>query len=324
MTTRDLSRRSLMATLLCAAALPALGQTDDTSNIEWVVGFPPGGGADTSSRFLAELVSKNLGRPIIVTNKPGASTQIAADYVAAARGGNMFFTADFSTLATNASLYPRLRYSPERDFIVLGMQARTPMVLVGAPNIPANNFRELLAWANKNGQDVAYGSAGLATPHHLAAELLKAQSGLKLAHVPYKGAAPAISDVMAGQIPLCMADLATARQYILAGKVKAFGISSAKRSPNVPDVPTFIEQGLPDYETYAWQAIVVPSKTPPTQVARFRESVVAVLDSQAVKERYDTLGFERMQGTPEEVATFIAREQQRWAQVIRTNNIKLD
>jgi len=324
MTRSNPSRRSVIAILLSAAALPALGQSDDASTIEWVVGFPPGGGADSSSRFLADLMSKHLGRPIIVTNKPGASTQIAADYVAAARGGNMIFTADFSTLATNASLFPKLRYSPERDFIVLGMQARTPMVLVGALDIPASNFKELLAWTNKSPQDVPYASAGPATPHHLAAELLKAQSGLKLTHVPYRGAAPAILDVVAGQIPLGMADLATAQQYIRTGKVKAFGISSAKRSPNVPDVPTFIEQGLPDYETYAWQAVVVPSKTPPAQVSRLREALVAVLDSPAAKERYDTLGFERMLGSGEEVASFITREQKRWAQVIKTNNIKID
>lgn len=324
MTKSNPSRRSMIATLLSAAALPALGQSDESSTIEWVVGFPPGGGADASSRILAELMSKNLGRTIIVTNKPGASTQIAADYVAAAKGGNMIFTADFSTLATNSSLFPKLRYSPDRDFIVIGMQARTPMVLVGSMDVPANNFKELVAWVNKSPQELSYASAGPATPHHLAAELLKAQTGLKLAHIPYRGAAPAILDVIGGQIPLGMADLATARQYIIAGKIKAFGISSAKRSPNVPNVPTFIEQGLSEYETYAWQAVVVPSKTPSAQVSRFREALVAVLDGQAVKERYDALGIERMLGSREEIASFITREQKRWAQVIKTNNIKID
>lgn len=318
------SRRTAIATLLATAALPVLAQQEESGVIEWVVGFPAGGGADAPVRLLSEHVSKLLGRSMVVINKPGASTQVAADYVLNAKAGNILFTADFSTLATNAFLYPKLRYVPERDFVVLGIQARTPMVLVGSLDVPATNFAELLAWVKKSPQEVPYGSAGAATPHHLAAELLKAQTGLRLAHIPYKGATPALQDAMARQIPLVMADLATAQQHIQAGKVKAFGISSSTRSHNLPEVPTFIELGLKDYEVYAWQAVVMPSKTPAAQVARFGEALKTALESPAVKARYDALGLERMTGSPAEVSAFIAREQQRWGQVIKAHNIKLE
>lgn len=318
------SRRTAIATLLATAALPVLAQQEESGVIEWVVGFPAGGGADAPVRLLSEHVSKLLGRSMVVINKPGASTQVAADYVLNAKAGNILFTADFSTLATNAFLYPKLRYVPERDFVVLGIQARTPMVLVGSLDVPASNFAELLAWVKRSPQEVPYGSAGAATPHHLAAELLKAQTGLRLAHIPYKGATPALQDAMARQIPLVMADLATVQQHIQAGKVKAFGISSSTRSHNLPEVPTFIELGLKDYEVYAWQAVVMPSKTPAAQVARFGEALKTALESPAVKARYDALGLERMTRSPAEVSAFIAREQQRWGQVIKAHNIKLE
>lgn len=321
---RTLSRRSAMATLLATAALPVLAQQDDAGVIEWVVGFPAGGGADAPVRLLSEHMSKLLGRSVVVLNKPGASTQVAADYVLNARAGSILFTADFATLATNAFLFPKLRYVPERDFVILGMQARTPMVLVGSLDVPATNFAELTAWVKKAPQEVPYGSAGAATPHHLAAELLKAQTGLRLSHIPYKGASPALQDAMARQIPLVMADLATAQQHIQAGKVKAFGISSAKRSNNLPDVPSFIELGVKDYEVYAWQAVVMLSKTPAAQVTRLQEALRTALENPSVKARYDALGLERMPGSPAEVSAFIAREQQRWGQVIKANNIKLD
>jgi tripartite-type tricarboxylate transporter receptor subunit TctC len=306
------------------AATPMLVSAQDKP-LEWVVGYAAGGGSDVVARTVAEQMGKTLGRTIVVNNKPGAATNIAADYAAKSKDyGNILFTADFATLAANPALFSKLPYDAEKDFKPVGMLARFPLLVVVAPNVPVKNWKEFVAWAKAQPQGVNYASAGAGSPHHLAGELLREQSGLNLTHVPYRGAAPAVQDLMGGQIPMGMIDTAAAQQYVTSGKLRAIGVASPARIKSLPDVPTLAEQGLKDFEAYAWQGVVVPSGTSADATAKLGQALQAALASGPVKARFETLGLEAMPGTAEQMAGFVRSERERWGKLIRANNIRLD
>ncbi len=318
---RRLATQVLLATI---AATPVLASAQDKP-LEWVVGYAAGGGSDVVARTVAEQMGKTLGRTIVVNNKPGAATNIAADYTAKSKDyGNIMFTADFATLAANPALFSKLPYDAEKDFKPVGMLARFPLLVVVAPNVPVKNWKEFVAWAKAQPQGVNYASAGAGSPHHLAGELLREQSGLNLTHVPYRGAAPAVQDLMGGQIAMGMIDTAAAQQYVASGKLRAVAVASPARIKSLPDVPTLAEQGLKDFEAYAWQGVVVPSGTSADATAKLGQALQAALASSAVKTRFETLGLEPMPGTPEQMASFVRNERERWGKLIRANNIRLD
>ncbi|WP_028999984.1 Bug family tripartite tricarboxylate transporter substrate binding protein [Azohydromonas australica] len=320
------TRRHLIAAL-GATALSALSFTAAAQEkpLEWVLGYAAGGGSDIVARTVAEQMGKTLNRTIVVNNKPGAATNIAADYVAKSRDiGNVMLTADFATLAANPSLFAKLSYDAEKDFKPVGMLARFPLLLVIAPNVPVQNWKEFVAWAQKQPEGVNYASAGVGSPHHLAGELLREKSGLKLVHVPYRGAAPAVQDLLGGQVSMGLIDTASVQQYVGNGKLRALGVASPARLKTLPDVPTLAEQGLKDFEAYAWQGLVVPAGTPNDFVAKLSQSLQAALNSAPVKERFQTLGLEALPGTPEQMAAYAKSERARWGTLIRANNIKLD
>lgn len=319
----SLTRRALLATVAALAPLAATAQ--DSRPIEWVVGYAAGGGSDVVARTVAEQMAKTLGQSIIVNNKPGAATNIAADYVAKSKEiGHIMFTADFATLAANPSLFTKLSYNAEKDFAPVGLLARFPLILVVAPNVPAKSFKEFVAWAQKSPEGVSYASAGAGSPHHLATELLRERTGLKLSHVPYRGAAPAVQDLLGGQVPFGLMDSASVQQYITTGKLKALGVASPKRLPTMPEIPTLAEQGVTGFEAYAWQGLVVPAGTPPEQVAKLNRALVVALESTPVKARFQTLALEGLPGTPQQMAAYARSERERWGKLIKTNNIKLD
>ena len=187
-------------------------------------------------------------------------------------------TADFATLAANPSLFAKLPYDGEKDFAPVGMLARFPLLLVIAPNVPAKDFKEFVAWAKTNTGGTNYASAGTGSPHHLAGELLRERTGLKLVHSPYRGAAPAVQDLMGGQVPFGLMDTASVQQHVTSGKLRAIGVASPKRLPTMPDMPTLAEQGLAGFEAYAWQGLVVPAAMPPEMVARLNKALVDALD----------------------------------------------
>ena len=306
-----------------AAPLPASAQ--DTKPIEWVVGYAAGGGSDAVARSVAEAMSKTLGQTIIINNKPGAATNIAADYVAKSRdSSHVMLTADFATLAANPSLFAKLPYDPEKDFAPVGMLARFPLILVIAPNVPVKNFKEFVEWAKASPGGVNYASAGAGSPHHLATELLRERTGLKLIHVPYRGAAPAVQDLMGGQVPFALMDSASVQQHIVAGKLRAIGVASPKRLPTLSDIPTLAEQGLTGFEAYAWQGLVVPAGASKETVARLNKALVDALNSTAVKARFQTLALEALPGTPAQMSEYTRAERERWGKLIKANNIKLD
>ncbi|TSH92054.1 tripartite tricarboxylate transporter substrate binding protein [Verticiella sediminum] len=323
-----MTRRRLVGALACAAALtvgnPALAQSNERP-IEWVVGYAAGGGSDVLARTIAEQMSKTLGRPIMVSNKPGAATNIAAEYTARSKDyGNIVFTADFATLAANPGLFAKLPYDVEKDFKPVGMLARFPLLVTVSPDVPAKDFKEFVAWAKSNDGDVSYGSAGLGSPHHLAGELLRERSGLELVHVPYRGAAPAVIDLLGGQIKVGVIDTASVLQYLQDGKLRTVGVASKERIPSAPEVPTLAEQGLDGFEAYAWQGLVVPAGTPDAFVAQVSDALQQALASAPVKQRLAALGLEPMPGTPADMDAYVHTERKKWMDVIRTNDIRLE
>ena len=326
MTELFINRRAALAAtaLLGLGAIPAHAQ-DTSRPLEWVVGYAPGGGSDAVARATAETMSKAMNRPIIINNKPGAATNIAADYAARSHDyGNIMLTADFATLAANPFLFSKLSYDAEKDLAPVGMLARFPLVLIVGPQVPAKTWPEFLAWAKAQSAGVNYASAGAGSPHHLATELLRERTGLKLTHVPYRGAAPAIQDLLGGSVPFMLVDTASGNQFVLAGKVRAIGVASAKRIATLPDVPTLAEQGLTGFEAYAWQGISVPAATPAATIASMNKNLVEALNSSAVKARFQALGVEGLPGTPEDMARYVKGERERWGKLIRDANIRLD
>jgi tripartite-type tricarboxylate transporter receptor subunit TctC len=322
---KKLSRRTALALAAAAAVLPASLLAQDSRPIEWVVGYAAGGGSDAVARTVAEAMGKTLGQAIVINNKPGAATNIAAAYVANAKdNGHVLFTADFATLAANPWLFAKLPYNADKDFVPVGMLARFPLLLVVAPNVPAKNLQEFLAWAKAQPGPVSYASAGVGSPHHLATEMLRERTGLKLQHVAYRGAAPAVQDLLGGQVPFGLIDTASVQQYVATGKLRALGVASAARLATLPEIPTLAEQGVTDFTAFAWQGLVVPAGTPADVVAKYSKALQAALDSTPVKARFQALGLEGMPGTPQQMASYTRQERDRWGKLVQSAGIKLD
>ncbi|RUP30365.1 MAG: tripartite tricarboxylate transporter substrate binding protein [Curvibacter sp.] len=293
--------------------------------LEWVVGYAAGGGSDVVARTIAESMGSSLGRAIIINNKPGAGTNIAAEYAARSKDyGNLVFSADFATLAANPFLFSKLSYNAEKDFQPVGLLVRFPMFLVVSNQVPVSNYKEFVAWAKAQTEGVNWASAGPGSPHHLVGELFREQSGLRLTHVPYRGAAPAIADVVGGQVPAMWVDSATAYPFLNGGKLKAIGVASPQRVTTMPEVPTLNEQGLKGFEGYAWQGLVVPTGTPSEVVNNLSKALQAALNATAVKARLQALGVEPLPGTPAQMASYAKAEREKWGRVIKQVGVKLD
>ncbi|MBP6900129.1 MAG: tripartite tricarboxylate transporter substrate binding protein [Burkholderiaceae bacterium] len=325
MNTSSSRRRWLGATALLLT-LAATARADERP-IEWVVGMAAGGGSDVVARTVAEAMAKQLGQTIVVTNKPGAATNIAADYVAKTRAADVdrvLLTGDFATLASNPFLYGKLSYNADRDLASVGMLVRFPLIVVVANNHPAKSFKELVAWIKAQPQAVNYASPGAGTPHHLATELLLRQLGLKAGHVPYRGAAPALQDVAGGQLPFMLVESAGGMPLITGGRLRALAVGTAQRMKTLPEVPTLQEQGVKGFEAFAWQGLSVPASASAAHVARLNQALRAAQDSTYVKARFQALGVELVSGTPQQMQQFAQAERQRWGGLIKDLNLKLD
>ena len=310
---------------MIALAIPAFANAFPTGSLEWVVPYAAGGGSDVVARVIASDMAKTLGQPIIIINKPGAGTNIGAAYAATAKAdGHVVLTADTATLAINQYLYSKPGYNAEKDFVPVGLIARFPLILVVNPQVPVKDLKEFLAWAKNQPNPVAYGTPGAGSPHHLATELFSDVSGLKLLHAPYKGAAPAVQDVIGGQIPFMFVDTAVGASHIRAGKLKAIGVASPKRVQNFDTIPTLDEQGLKGFEAYAWQGMVVPAKTPAPVIDTLNKALVKAINSDAAKARFQALGLEAIPGTPKEMGAYANAEREKWGRVIKAQGIKLD
>lgn len=318
---------NLLKSLLLTAslALPGGAFAYPDRTIEWVVPYPAGGGSDVVARTLAEPMGKALGQAIVIDNKPGAGTNIGAEYASRARAdGHVLLTADTATLAANPFLYRKLGYRVEKDFASVGLIARFPMFLVVNASVPARNLKEFLAWARQQPDGVSYASPGAGSPHHLATELFRERTMLNMVHVPYRGAAPAVQDVIGGQVPVMFIDSASGYSYLQSGKLHAIGVASPKRVAGFDSVPTLDEQGIKGFEAYAWQGLVVPTGTPPGVIAVLNKALNDALGSTDVKARFQTLGLEAIPSTPEQMTAYARGEREKWGKVIRASNIHLD
>jgi tripartite-type tricarboxylate transporter receptor subunit TctC len=318
-----LARIGLSLAVLAVSSL-ASAQTYPSRPIEWVVPYPPGGGTDVVARTLAQAMSQQLGQPIVINNKPGAATNIGADYTARAKAdGYTLMSADTATLAANPFLYSKLPYNVEKDFATIGLTVRFPMILVVNPSVPAKNLQEFLAWAKKQNAPT-YATPGSGSPHHLTTELFREQAKLTFTHVPYRGAAPALQDVVAGQVPFMFVDTASGSEFIRAGKLRPIGIASPKRVASFESIPTLEEQGFKGFEAYAWQGLVMPAATPPAIVAKLNEVLLKALADPQVKARLTALGLEESPSSPATMASYAAAERAKWGRVIRVGQIKVD
>lgn len=293
--------------------------------IEWVVPYAAGGGTDVVARVLSEPMGKALGQSIIVVNKPGAATNIGADAVARAKpDGYTILTGDTGTLAANPYLYKKLSYSAEKDFAPVGLLVRFPMLLVVNSQLPVNNYAEFVEWAKQQAKGVSYGTPGAGSPHHLAIELLRLQSGLNFVHIPYRGSAPAVQDVVAGQLPFMFVDTAAGIQHVQGGKIRAIAVASPARLPTLPDVPTLDEQGLKGFEAYAWQGIVAPAATPKERVAKLSDALQSALKQADIVAKLEGMALEVTPSTAEEMDVYASAERNKWRRVIEESQITLD
>lgn len=287
-----------------------------------VVTYPPGGGADLMARLIAPALGRELGQTVVVENRPGAGGQIGASYVAKAAPDGYTLMVDASSYAVNPSLYPRLPYDPAKAFRAIGVLARYPNVLVANPSFPASSVKEVLALARQKPGTVAYASSGNGSAQHLSGVLFEQRANVDLLHVPYKGGGPAMTDVIAGQVPLFFANVASSLQHIKAGKLRPLAVTSDTRTSALPSVPTMQEAGVAGYEVYEWNAAFLPSATPDAVVAKLSDALHKVMGSPEIKQRVAELGGEVVAAPPAEAARFIDAQTRKWAKVIKDGNVK--
>jgi len=294
-------------------------------NVRFVVGFTPGGSSDILARALAAKLAESLGQPVVVENRPGAGGNLAAEVVAkSAPDGNTWLLGNNAILATNHALYTRLGYDPVKDFAPVALVAVQPNVLVVHPSVPAHSVAELIAYAKQHPGKLNYASTGVGVAAHLSGELFKAMAGVDMVHVPYKGAQPALTDVLAGQVQVMFATSTSVLPFIKAGRLRALAVTTAQRSPSMPELPTVAEAGVPGFESITWHGVVVPSQTPPSVIERLNRTINAVLAQKEFSERLSALGAEVAGGTPQDFAAYIAREIPKWAKVVKDSGARAE
>ncbi|WP_284338121.1 Bug family tripartite tricarboxylate transporter substrate binding protein [Comamonas sp. NoAH] len=324
-TASTLARRYLLAaTCLVPLSLLAHAQTPawPSKPVKFIVPFPAGGPVDTTARIAAHKLGEVWGQPTIIDNRAGAGGVVGATAAAKeAPDGYNFFVGSIHH-SVNPWLLDKLNYDIEKDFVPVSFAAMFPVFLVAHPSVPANNVKELIA-LSKKGTGLSYGSSGNGGGTHLAGELFNMEAGTQLQHVPYKGSAPAMTDLLGGQIQLMFADAPSALQHIKTGRVKVLGVASKKPSAMLPDVPTIAESGgLPNYEAYSWAALFAPAKTPEAVLKKLNADFNQALNDPSVKKRLIEAGAEGDPGTSEEMRQRLHNELQKWKRVIETAGIK--
>ena len=319
-------KKALACVALAAATLcgTAHAQTYPTKPVTIVVPFSPGGATDIMSRLLAERLNKRLGQPVVVENKPGAGTMIASDYVAKAPADGYTLLVAASSLGIAPSLYKKVNYDPIKDFAPVSLVASVVHVLVVHPSIPAKNVGELVTWLKANPTKANYGSVGAGTSTHLESELFNSVAGVKMAHIPYKGSAPALTDLVGGQLQVMFDAYASSGPFIKDGRVRLLAVTTAQRSKSLPDTPTVSESGLPGYEAMPWLGLVAPAGTPAPVVNRLYTELNDILKEPEVQERFRSLGLDIIGSKPEDFSAFLKKDIVKWAQVIKESGAKVD
>jgi tripartite-type tricarboxylate transporter receptor subunit TctC len=313
---------ALTALALGGVAASALAQgAYPAKPITLVVTYPPGGGADAMARLIAPKMGEALGQPIVIDNKPGAGGQIGAAAVAKAAPDGYTLMLDASSFSVNPSLYPKLPYDSLKAFKPVGVVALFPNVVLVNANFPAKNIAELVAAARQNKDAVSYASSGNGSAQHLAGALFESAAKVDMVHVPYKGGGPALNDVIGGQVPLFFGNLASTLQHVQSGKLKALAVTSGKRSPILPEVPTLSESGLKGTEIYEWNAVFAPANTPEPVMNKLAAAFQQALESPEVKARIAQLGGDIQKGSPEQARKFIEQQVTLWGRVIKERHI---
>ena len=317
--------RYALALAALVLAAPAAAQDYPTKPIRLVVGFPPGGGVDIAARLIGAEMQKTLGQAVVIENRPGAGGGIGAEFVAkAAADGYTLLMGNTGSLTINPSLYPKLGYETQRDFTPVGLVSTSPLVVAVNPLLAANTLNELLALAKKRPGETSFGTGGNGSIAHLTVELLKAQTNVDLAHVPYKGGTPAVTDVVAGQLQMVVEGVPLVAPFVQQKKLRALMVTSAKRSSALPEVPTVIEAGFPDLVITAWYGIVAPAGTPPAIVARLNQAIVSALANPGLREKMNQQGSDAAGGTPSQFGDFIRQELARWAKAVKVSGAKIE
>ena len=322
--------RGVAATLLIAAATlvapqVASAQAYPTKPVRMVVPFPPGGSLDIAGRLIAQKLSEAWGQSVVVENKPGAGGNIGADLVAKSPAdGYTILMGALSTHAVNPNLYKTMPYDAAKDFAPITLIAVTPNVLVVNASSPVNNVKEFIAYAKANPGKLAFGSGSNGSAGHLAGELFKVETGTDAVHVPFKGGAPATQALLAGDTQFMFDNLANAMAQVKAGKLKALAVTTAKRSPLVPDLPTMAEAGLPGFDISTWYGFFAPAGTPPAIVAKWNADVTKILNSPDVRAKLVADGAEPSPNTPEQFAQMIAAELAKYAKIVKASGAKVD
>ncbi len=318
------------ASLSAALAVSALhaaaaAEAYPAKPVRFVVAFPPGGGTDIIARSIAQKLAERLAQQVVVDNRPGAGGNIGTDIVAkSAPDGYTILMGSAGPLAINASLFAKMPFDPIKDLAPVTLAASTPNVLVVHPSFPAATVKDLIALAKAKPGEINFASSGHGTPAHLAGELFNSMAGVKLVHVPYKGAAPALADLLGGQVQIMFSTMPPALPHVKDGKLRALAVTSRKRSPATPELPTMDEAALPGFEAITWHGVVAPAGTPAAVIARLNREIVAILHLPEVVERLSGQGAEALGSTPEEFASYIKSESVKWAKVVRESGAKAE
>jgi tripartite-type tricarboxylate transporter receptor subunit TctC len=318
--------RTAVAVAAAFAVVPVVqAQSWPVKPLRYIAVFPPGGTTDIIGRIVAEPLSRALGQPVVVENRPGAGGAVGSEYAARLPpDGYTMVGGTISSHAINVSLYSKLGYDPQRDFQPITMFGFVPNILVVNAALPVRTVRDLIALARQRPGELTFASTGNGTSQHLSGESFGMMAGVKMVHVPYKGGPQAMTDLIGGNVALSFENLPNAIGFIRQGKLRPIAVTTATRSPQVPDVPTIAESGLPGYEVMSWQGLWVQAGVAPAIVRRLNEEVVRIVRTPEVRDKFTGLGIDAVGNSPEEFATFIRAEVAKWAKVVKASGARVD
>lgn len=320
------TRRTLLAAACALVAATAVqAQSYPAKPVRMLVGFPPGGSTDIMARLISPGLSEAFKQQFVIDNRPGANSNIAAELAARAPADGYTLIVVSASFSTNVSLYPKMGYHPVRDFAPITRIAAVHNVLLVHPTVPAKSVKEFVALAKKRRGEIVFASSGSGSTSHLAAELLKTSvGGFDTVHVPYKGVAPALVDLISGQVHALVSTMPSATPHIKSGRVRPLAVASARRAATMPDIPTFQEAGFPGFEASAWNALLAPAGTPDEIVKRLNAVVVKIVQSPEIRERLAAQGAEPVGDSPEQFGKYLEAEVAKWAKVVKASGAKLE
>jgi tripartite-type tricarboxylate transporter receptor subunit TctC len=316
----------LAAALLISAGLASVvrAQPFPTKPLHIIVPFPPGGAADVTSRVLGEHMAKGLGQPVIADNRPGAGAVIGYELAARAQGDGYTLLVVFPSFVISPAVKQGLKFDPLKDFKAVGQAISVPMVFAVNPSVPAKSLQELIALARAKPGEIAYGTPGAGTTHHVIGEMFRLVANINIVHAPFQGGAPAMTAAAGGHIPMVVGNVNEIAPFAKSGKIRALAVTTSERAELLPDVPTMREAGYPEIESTNWSGLVVPAATPPSAIARLNAELVQALRNAEVQEKLKTYGMSPAPGTPEEFAALMRSESARYAKVVREAGIKAE